>query len=121
MAKGNKLYPDDFESDDGSLRTGQRSVADGAGLSEIRNVDRNDYGYKKGTRVIEGSKAPSGVYQGPYSDGDRGGEFKLDSSWSPLDDDRLVKGPLFSGDFPQSKIDPSRYTGGGKPTTNKGK
>jgi len=115
------ISPGIGDSDDSSYRTGQREFSPGGGLSEIRNVDRNEYGYRKGTRVIEGSEAPSGVYQGSYSDGDRNGEFKLDSKWNPLDDDRLVKGPLFSGDFPQSKVDPARYTGGGRPTTKKGK
>src|SRR5262245_53926940 len=82
------ISPGMGDSDDGSYRTGQKTYTPGGGLSEEKNVDRNDYGYKKSKRDAQGYTGPTGTYFGPFTD-NSGAETWKDS---PVADDKLVRG-----------------------------
>src|SRR5215469_11886900 len=87
--------------DDQGIPLGQKASAGVGddGLNRGKNTDKNVYGYKGSKRDNQGSKTPTGVYNGFYTDGD-GGESPIGDRWNPLADENLVSSKtLLSGDY----------------------
>jgi len=96
---------------DSGNRLGEKTDGEEGGLSDVRNVDTNKY-YKDGGGVPGMTPRSAASGHRRYAD-----EASGDETWtdSPLDDKKLVKGPLLSGDYKNVPL--TKYASGGQTST----